>query len=338
MNDEKVLSWQDIKNDFSGSVILLGNGFSCAVWGKFQYPSLYEKACVASEHPLSKEDQDLFKALETKNFERVLLALSTARMINKILGKDYSVIKERYESIKSALGYAVRSVHIPWKNATESGVLNNIRRELLNYKCVYSTNYDLLIYWAVMSESDGDGFKDYFFQAKANNYFDITNTEIHGDATRILYLHGGLHLDRSTSGQTIKRKQEENTNLLDSFGKGWSGGTVPLLIAEGDAKDKLKSIYSSDYLSFAYAQFAQHKGALVVFEHSLGDSEQHIVDAIKRAKPSPIAISISRNKSPEEIIHIKAELHKKLDEASKLVFFDAETHPLGLLAMRVNNT
>ena len=340
MNDEKLKSWEEIKQDIEKDIknkelsdttgILLGNGLSCALWENFKEPSLYKKACEQSEHPLSKEDQDLFnKDLKTTSFERVLLALSTARMINKRLNKEYSFIQERYESIKSALGYAVRSVHIPSTNPTKSGVLKKIRKELLEYDFVYSTNYDLLIYWAVMFEEKGKGFKDYFFKSDDNNYFDISDTEIHGNDTKILYLHGGLHLERSTSGKTIKRKYEENKNLLDSFGQKSSGGqeeTVPLLIAEGDAEDKLKSIYSSDYLSFAYAQFAQHKGALVVFEHLLGDSDQHILDAIKRAKPSRIAISISSKKSPEEIIQRKAELRKKLGEAS--VFFDAETHPL----------
>jgi hypothetical protein len=103
---------------------------------------------------------------------------------------------------------------------------------------------------------------------------------------------------------------------------------VPLLIAGGDAENKRKSIKSSDYLSFAYKQFEQHKGSLVVFENSLGDSDRHILDAIKTAKPSRIAISISSKKLPEEIIHIKTELHKKLDQPSKLDFFTAETHPL----------
>jgi hypothetical protein len=346
MNDEKLLPWPELKKELglSDTGILLGNGFSCAVWDKFKEPSLYKKACDhQSEHPLSKEDKDLFnKDLKTTSFERVLLALSTARMINKRLNQDYSFIQERYESIKSALGYAVRSVHIPWTNATGSGVLNKIRKELLNYPFVYTTNYDLLIYWAVMSEDKGKGFKDYFFKSDDDNYFDISNTEIRKDpATKILYLHGGLHLERSTSGKTIKRKYEENTNLLDSFGQKLSGRqeeTVPLLIAEGDAEDKLKSIYSSDYLSFTYAQFAQHKGALVVFEHSLEDSDQHILDAIKRAKPSRIAISISSKKSPQEIIYRKAELRKKLDQPSKLDFFEAETHPLNSSEMRVDNT
>lgn len=80
------------------------------------------------------------------------------------------------------------------------------------------------------------------------------------------------------------------------------------------------------------------KKALVVFEHSLGDSDQDILDAIKRAKPSRIAISISSHKSPKDIIHIKAKLHKKLNQPSKLDFFKAETHPLGSLEMRVDHT
>jgi hypothetical protein len=62
------------------------------------------------------------------------------------------------------------------------------------------------------------------------------------------------------------------------------------------------------------------KGALVVFEHSLGESDRHILDAIKRANPGRIAISISSHKSLKDIIHIKAELHKKLDQPSKLDF------------------
>lgn len=130
MNNENLLSWEDIQQlliknkELSKTEILLGNGFSCELWNEFKEESLYKKACEQSEHPLSKEDRDLFnKDLKTKSFERVLLALSTARMIDKRFNKDYSFIEERYESIKSALGYAVRSVHIPWKDATDSGVL-----------------------------------------------------------------------------------------------------------------------------------------------------------------------------------------------------------------------
>ncbi|MEG3990758.1 hypothetical protein QUA13_27150 [Microcoleus sp. S28C3] len=45
MNDEKLLLWSDLKKelDLSDSGILLGNGFSCAVWDKFKDPSLYKK-------------------------------------------------------------------------------------------------------------------------------------------------------------------------------------------------------------------------------------------------------------------------------------------------------
>lgn len=201
--DESLQLWSDIKDQFHSGGILLGNGSSCAVWEKFNYSSLYKKACHGIEHPLSEENQALFKSMKTENFEGVLAALATAKMVNRLNGEE----------------------------------------------------------------------------------------------------------------------------------------TVPLFVAEGNAEDKLSTIKSSDYLSFAYGEFAKHKGSLVIFGHGLGESDQHILDAIRKAKPGKIAISIRGQTPPEDIKCRKAELQKKLSGSinpKNLIFFCAETHPLGSPEINVN--
>lgn len=342
--DESLNSWSDIKGQFcsAGSGILLGNGFSCAVWDKFNYPSLYQKACAEDmNHPLSLKDRALFKSMDTKNFEQVLSALATTKIVNSMLELDYSIIEERYKSIQLALSEAVEKVHIPWKLLENKDVLPNIRKELLNYEFVYTTNYDLLTYWAVnLDKNNMHEFKDYFFNS--SNIFDITNTNVSTEPTKVLYLHGGLHLYAKLSGGTIKRKNQDRKNILELFDSQLNENqeTVPLIVAEGKGEDKLDSIKSSDYLSFAYGQLAKHQGSLVIFGHGLGESDKHILNAIYNPENynriDRIAVSIRGKNSPEDIRCRKAELQKKLPKwKEELIFFDAQTHPLGSPDLKV---
>lgn len=222
----------------------------------------------------------------------------------------------------------MHATHVPWANVL-GATLQAIRDELLHYKFVYSTNYDLLIYWAVMHENQG-GFKDFFW---APPYFDLADVEVWGKPTVVLYLHGGLHLYRTVSGRTLKRHADEGVNLLDLFGTPIAGeDATPLFVSEGSAADKLASIHRSDYLAFAYKKLVDHDGPLCVFGHSLGDTDNHIVDALA-ARPRVIAISI-RPGAANAIITAKANAIEKLPDAV-LSFYDATTHPLGAAALAI---
>lgn len=326
--DEHLDPWDEVRagREFSG--ILVGNGASRAVWNRFEYGSLYE---VARDHNiihrLTPPDVALFDALNTRNFEYVLAALATARRVNEALAIPAPVIHDRYASIQQALVEAVRTTHVPWANVP-ADVLEAIRSALLDYRFVYSTNYDLLIYWAVMYEG-GDGFKDFFWAPN----FDPGNTELWGKATGVFYLHGALHLYRTLRGRTLKRAAGIGLNLLDLFGTEPEPGATPLFISEGAAEDKAESIHRSDYLTFAYTQLAHHDGPLCIFGHSLGDVDQHIVDAIRRAGIRDIACSL-RHGPREAVIASKANIIAKLPEAN-LLFYDAATHPLGSPDLRI---
>jgi len=334
--DGSLKLWEEIKGQFKKSEILVGNGLSCAVWDKFKYSSLYEKALSNSNHRLSKLDIKLFKDWgEDGNFEKVLSNLLITKRTNEILDPNnadfQTVIRERYTNICNALIEAVSEVHISSQKIQQNpNVLSSIREELKNYSCVYSTNYDLLIYWARMT--DRNSFQDCFWGPE----FDITNTETSINSTKILYLHGAIHLYREM-GRTKKiihkpeLEQEQKQTILDQFKDLWDieENITPLFIAEGNSKEKLESIYKSDYLSFAYSQFQIHKESLVIFGHSLGDSDQHLVDAIKTARISRIAISMRK---PDRE---RMEKLKKIFKTSHLFFFDAKSHPLGDPSLKV---
>lgn len=162
--DGRLYDWNDISDRRTSrwTGFLVGNGASIAVWDQIQYNSLFSEATTNEvEHPLSDDDQALFTALgDTTNFEQVLSSLITAKIVNQALGIRTNRIYARFASIKRALIETIRNLHIPWR-VVPNQVLEGSRTELLRYRYFYSTNYDLLNYWAIMHQNLG-GFVDYF--------------------------------------------------------------------------------------------------------------------------------------------------------------------------------
>jgi hypothetical protein len=332
LNNSDLADWRKVVEvELRWNGILIGNGSSRSVWDGFSYPSLYDRACSGDvADPLLAEDEALFDAFETRNFERVLGSLKTAGGVARALGESDARIEERYDHIQRALFEAVGSVHVEWDRVAGEPLLN-VRRALRAYKAVYSTNYDLLAYWAIMHEHEGGGFKDLFWGNE--HTFDPKDTDVSGDATLVFYLHGGIHLRSLVDGGTRKRVAAEGRALLDDFSTSFGSDEVPLLISEGEARDKLDSILRSDYLSFAYTRFAQHQGNLVIFGQGLSDEDAHLVDAINswrppRREPPLIAISIRPTDDPDDARKAKLHYAGRLSHAD-LLFFDPATHPLG---------
>jgi hypothetical protein len=330
--DGQLYDWSKLNNgDFHWDSILIGNGASINVWDKFNYRGVFQHATSSiSKNPLTAADMKLFNSLSTHNFEQVLSSLNTARIINDALGLNYRRVTHRYRSIKQSLIDAIREIHIPWRNVPDA-IIERIRLEILNYRKIYTTNYDLLIYWSVMYQDNPAPFTDYFFTED----FDSSDTRIFdGAKRRILYLHGALHLYRLSSGTTLKRRADGN-NLLDLFGQPYPGHSdaIPLVVSEGTSEDKLSSINQSDYLTFAFNKFAEDQGDMVVFGHSLSDSDMHIVEAMKRGRDRRMAISLLPDTAPN-VRSRQASLLAKLPEA-KLYFFDSTTHPLGCADQKV---
>jgi hypothetical protein len=284
--------WDDVAEYTDWAGLLVGNGASMVVWPQFGYRSLFEIATSADvAHPLTDDDKNLFDALSTTNFEHVLASLKTAGIVNGALEIEADELEDRYESTQRALFEAVHTVHVPW-HMVGVRTLPSLLKSLREYTFVYSTNYDLLLYWASM-ERGGKGFLDYFWAGANRDTFDVSDTEIwrtRDGWTRILFIHGGIHLRRLRDGGTRKVSASEGA-ILDQFTTDFDGSESPLLISEGDSDDKLASIRSSDYLTFAHQMFGSHEGGLVVFGHSLSEQDGHLVAPMRGWRENPVAIA-----------------------------------------------
>lgn len=322
--DAQLEDWNALRASAAFGGLLVGNGASRAVWDDFGYDSLFENARTVEEKPLTPSELSVFDALQTRSFEQVLSALKTTSRVNKALAVSSAAPRNRYYAIKEALINTVHTVHIPWR-LVEASTLATINQELASYRTVFTTNYDLLNYWAIQQQPDA--ITDLFHGTEPA--FDLSATAT--DKTRLLYLHGGLHLVRNQDGTARKLMSTEGT-LLGNFAINNTIKTlddVPLFVNEGPSADKLKTIRSSDYLSFCYEQLLGHGEGLCLFGHALGEQDSHIVHALRQAKPKVVAISIYP-RSKAFIQHQKRHYAKVFEGTGvELRFFDSKSHALG---------
>lgn len=156
--DENLVEWEEL-SELEWKNLLLGNGFSINIWSRFGYGTLFEVAQMEEiDHHLTAQSLALFNHVGSANFEDVLRILYHAKLVDEQLGSPQDAeITALYESAKNALGSAVNFAHIPPAFANVA----KINERLRSYKNVFTTNYDLIPYWAIM-DSDTWRFKDYF--------------------------------------------------------------------------------------------------------------------------------------------------------------------------------
>jgi hypothetical protein len=323
--DALLPQWQSLPVANACTGLLLGNGGSRAIWRNFGYDSLFERAQKVRNRPLGQSDLALFKHLNTENFERVLSSLNTTVRINAALAISSTAPLNRYYAIKEALIHAMRSVHIPWPLVSPQ-TLEHLNRALRQYPTVYSTNYDLLCHWAMLHSPQG--FDDWM---SAEGEFDPQAGQ--PGTTRLLYLHGGLHLIKHADGST-RRRSAVDSALLDGFAIN-TPGDVPLFVAEGPSRDKLASIRDSAYLSGCLQQLRQHQGPLCLFGHNLNAQDQHIIDSLLNANVEQLAIAIFPLSDAWIISQKRHYATLFRESATALEFFDATSHPLGLPTLNV---
>jgi hypothetical protein len=270
------------------------------------------------------------------------------KQINEIVEKQSNqpILKiktdEFYQNIQQTLIQAVRDIHIS-QDDIPIHVLNTISEEILKYKNLFYTGYDLRIYWSLMllDEDARDLFHDFFLKDKKSEENPIFNkTFAHKkDRLRIFYIHGALHLySQGEEIRKIKYNKAIKENILDKFDKlCQEPGIKPLCIVEGSPAYKLNFIKSSEYLNFAYDELTQdivggNKLVLLAnplnFDKTLVDKtpyfNQHLLDAIVKSKPQQVAISIVN----DEDVNQQMKYWEDVIEQNKIKFFEEQSHPL----------
>ncbi|WP_346399065.1 DUF4917 family protein [Pseudomonas syringae] len=313
-------SWISL-SDLQWDALLLGNGFSINIWEGFDYRSLLGVAKQAFLNPhLHERSIGLFERLDTCNFEDVLRVLYHAMLVDAQIGSPQDLeIQTLYENTKNSLSASISFAHVPPRFQG----LESINMALSNYKQVFTTNYDLIPYWAIMI--DNSRFRDFFWSY--DNSFDSKDVGVPQWATCIYYLHGAVHLVECPNGTTRKLVGGGFESLGELFDLNHPE-QVPLIITEGSSSFKYSRIKRNEYLGFCFEEFSKLSGGLVVLGHSLHPSyDQHIVDAIRQSGIQRIAIGVWPGMGGLDVIAFKARMHRENPDV-RLYFFNSQTHPL----------
>jgi hypothetical protein len=317
--------------------LLFGNGFSINFGSRFRYSSLFEDAVEL----LQKHDIELFENIDTTNFELVLRRLHNTIETNKVFKIGYNTIEESYERIKTALIETVRNVH-PQPNEISYLDVQRLRTTFKVFrKKAFTTNYDLLAYWALNKVRNSD-------RRVADGFgLDVdTQTIMYGAGVgvseeeqpiRLYHLHGSLHLYMNKD-EIIKITRKYNparttdNPLLQAITDTYDLGYFPLYISEGTWKQKLNKILNNKYLHYCYSALSRISEALTIYGQALDvETDKHIIDAIKKSGVTKIAYGIYDIERKERIIRDVTNAFE--DSAIEIMYFNSKDFFESLLSI-----
>jgi len=296
---------------FSKRHLLLGNGFSIACRADiFHYGSLYDQADFSS----APEVKTVFDALGTQDFEAAIRALENAATILPAYVMDGGTARtkmlEHAALLKEVLVQTIAGnhPHLPWE-------INDARllacRRFLSYflagpkaGCVFTLNYDLLLYWALMHEGDvlaapvvlakSDGFGNDEDDPDAEYVVWQGETNAHGAS--VMFLHGALHLFDAGKELIKYTWVRKGVPLIDQVREALNRNAFPLFVAEGTSAQKKAKIRHNAYLYQCYKVFAanvtQSRHCMFIFGHSLAENDDHILVRIGRGRLQKLYVGI----------------------------------------------
>ena len=268
------------------SHVLLGNGFSIGAHEKFGYGSLFEQA---KQSDLPDRIKTLFERYGTTNFETVLRQLDEGQWLAGHYGlyaKDNQPdMREDYEVLKEALIEAMGAVHPDKRTKISQDMLTSAVLFLKKFNGVFTTCYDLLLYWVMLWTPDRRSipFQD-GFRPRVGGDSDSLVFLGHVLPNKIFvhYLHGALHLTTKL-GEVRKltlRDSEFEDPIVEQIRDALEANQYPLVVSEGNWVNKLERIESSSYLSWVFRRFEEISGNLFTYGTSFSEEDLHLQDAI----------------------------------------------------------
>jgi hypothetical protein len=275
--------------------LLLGNGFSIAYDSTiFSYNALHDFVTKIGDKDLAT----ILGVLATKNFEVIMQQLDNFSGLISAFGDDPN-LKEKVDAasakLKKSLLEAVKDLHpehvfkIPEEKSEACSRF--LKVFLGSGGSVYSTNYDLLLYWVLMRNDilnhvDGCGRElenpDESVPAEDQSWSDELIWGKYRDDQNVFYLHGALPFFDNGIAVT-KEEYDEYNYLLEKISARMEKREYPIFVTAGDGKQKLTQIMHNQYLTHCYESLCTIEGSLVTFGFHFGPYDEHIIDAINRA-------------------------------------------------------
>lgn len=200
---------------------------------------------------------------------------------------------------------------------------------------VFSTNYDLLLYWILMRNSIVEHVDGFGRELENPGEFVPPEEQVwtelrwgkNREAQNVFYVHGALPFF-DTGVDIVKEEYDRQNYLLEKVSARMEMGEYPIFVTAGDGRQKLAHIMHNHYLAHCYDKLCSVTGSLVTFGFNFGPNDEHIIDAINRAakhgrKDFPKLVSIYIGVySDENRKHIE-QIEKKFK--CKVRVFDAKT-------------
>lgn len=334
--------WRELKDEFNDTLIV-GNGGSIAVSTQFQYNRLYDYGC---KHELIKPKAvEVFDQFSkgTRDFEGILYRLWQADFINEkfdIVEIERKKVRKAYTDVRRALIDTVKGVH-PLRSSLSDDKLRNIGCFLAEFTNVFSLNYDLIVYWALLKTKNilrtrfYDGFTKQPNRKQSSStsklLFDKDlKTPAEADVTHVYYPHGNLALYQTIGGEESKLVSSKN-GLLDSITNRWQRNDgQPLFVCEGSSADKVANISKSNYLSHIFLQeLPAIKQSVTVYGWSMSSQDSHILEQLAKSKCVRAAVSVFREGKTdiqlEKEVSYLQEMLKEHANIFEIEFFDASS-------------
>jgi len=290
-------------DQFSKRHLLLGNGFSIACRADiFHYGSLYAQADFSG----ALEVEAVFTALGTKDFEAVIRTLESAATILPAYvadgGAASAKMLEHAAMLKEILVQTIAGNHPHVPSEISEAKFWACRRFLSHFLsgdkggCVFTLNYDLLLYWTLMHDdlpfgdainlAKNDGFGNDEDEPDAD--YVVWQGETNAHSASVMFLHGGLHLFDSGKDLLKYTWVRKGVPLIEQARAALAGNKFPLFVAEGTSNQKKDKIRHNAYLYQGLKQLTsnviQGKHCWFIFGHSLAANDDHILTRIGRGR------------------------------------------------------
>jgi hypothetical protein len=274
--------------------LLLGNGFSMAYDAKiFSYNALNSFIERLDNDILSR----LFAIVNSKNFEAIMQQLETLKELARAFGADAAFLKRienASKELRDSFLEALKELHpehvftVP--EAKSRACAAFLKEYLSNEGLVFTTNYDILLYWVLMRNKVENAIDGFGREVESEGDFvpdeDLQFSELqwgkHKDEQTIFYVHGALPLF-DTGVEIVKEVYSQDSYLLENIKKRIEKKEYPVFVTAGTGKDKLTHIMHNRYLSHCYERLSAIEGSLVTFGFNFGEYDSHIIEAINAA-------------------------------------------------------
>jgi hypothetical protein len=309
--------------------LLLGNGFSRALRDDiFSYSALFDRADFRDLSPSARQ---AFDNLGTRDFEAVIRGLRNAALLLDAYTPDRSdladAMRKDANGLKGVLASTIAQNHPECPNEISDSQFEACRAFLKHFKNIYTLNYDLLLYWAFMHQTNSptvlkhdDGFRKPVAQDADYVCWEVENS----DTQTMFYLHGALHL--FDAGTELQKYTWINTGvrLIQQIREALDQDFYPLIVAEGTSEQKKERIGHSGYLNRARRSFSAITGELFIHGHSMSSADEHVLSQIEHPKSKITGLWIGLYGDPSS-----AGVKRILSRVQRMVHHrDAGSRPL----------